>query len=290
MRPSASDLGGKSFVITGAGSGIGKSTAMALAKAGANLLLICRDGVRGEATAEEIREESDNPLVNVILADLASQESIREMAHAIHGRLSHLDVLINNAGIHCAERRLSPDGFELTFATNHLAYFLLTQLLLDLLKASESARIVNVSSEAHRRGTIDFDNLQGEKQYRAFRAYSNSKLANILFTYELAERLKGTRVTVNCLHPGTVRTNFGRGDPGFFRTVVKLAAPFMLSPEKGAETSIYLASSPEVEGVSGKYFIKCAEARSSPESYDQAKARRLWEVSEEMTRGGAVAA
>ncbi|HME91489.1 MAG TPA: SDR family oxidoreductase [Myxococcaceae bacterium] len=290
MRPIPSDLGGKTFVITGASSGIGKATALALARAGANLLLICRDSARGEAAAEEIREQSDNPLVNVLLAELASLDSIREVSRAIHARCSRLDVLINNAGIHCAQRRLSPDGLELTFATNHLAYFLLTQLLLDLLKASPSARIVNVSSEAHRRGTIDFDNLQGEKQYRAFRAYSNSKLANVLFTYELAGRLKGTRVTANCLHPGTVRTNFGRGEPGFFRAVVKLAAPFMLSPEKGAETSIYLASSPEVEDVSGKYFIKCAQARSSSESYDQAKARRLWDISAQLTRSGELAA
>jgi retinol dehydrogenase 14 len=195
-------------------------------------------------------------------------------------------VLINNAGLFRSERIATADGLETTFAVNHLAYFLLTKLLLDVLKASAPSRIVNVASGDHSNGTIDFDDLQGEDGYKGPKAYSQSKLANVLFTYELDRRLEGAGVSANCLHPGgriPVRTNFGSGVSGVFGLMVRALRPLMISPEKGAETSIYLASSPEVEGLSGRYFVKKAEARSSDESYDAGLAKRLWEVSAELT-------
>jgi NAD(P)-dependent dehydrogenase (short-subunit alcohol dehydrogenase family) len=218
-----------------------------------------------------------------MLADLSSQEQIRRLADDFKAAYPRLDVLINNAGVFRSERITTADGIEMTFAVNHLAYFLLTNLLLDVLKASAPSRIVNVSSGAQSNGTIDFDDLQGEKGYKGTKAYSQSKLANVLFTYELARRLEGTGVTANCLHPGAVRTNFGSGSSGVFGFMVRALRPFIISPEKGAETSIYLASSPEVEGVSGRYFVKKAEARSSDVSYDERLARRLWKVSAELT-------
>ena len=193
-------------------------------------------------------------------------------------------MLINNAGIFTSKRTVTVDGIETTFAVNHLAPFLLTNLLLDVLEASAPARIVNVTSSGERSGTINFDDLQGEGRYSGVRAYNQSKLAMILFTYELARRLEGTGVTVNCVHPGVVVTNLGRGSSGSFGLLLRLMRPFFSSPEKGAETSIYLASSPEVEGVSGKYFAKKAEARSSEQSYDEAAGRRLWQVSAELTK------
>jgi NAD(P)-dependent dehydrogenase (short-subunit alcohol dehydrogenase family) len=195
-----------------------------------------------------------------------------------------LDVLVNNAGGIFSPRRESEDGIEYTFALNHLAYFLLTNLLLDLLKSGGRSRVVNVSSDAHTAGHIDFDDLVGMKRYFAQRAYAQSKLANVLFTYELARRIEGDGVTVNAVHPGVVRTNFGSTASTSFRLVVKMVGPFMRSPEKGAETVIYLASSKDVEGVTGKYFYDKKEIRSIRESYDLNVAKRLWETSEELTR------
>ena len=231
----------------------------------------------------EIKEKSANASVDLMLADVSSQEEIRRLADEFMEAYPRLDVLINNAGVIRSKRITTADGIETTFAVNHLAYSLLTNLLLDVLKTSAPSRIVNVASGEQRNGTIDFDDLQGEKRYKAAKAYSQSKLATVLFTYELARRLEGTGVTANCLHPGVVGTNLGSGVSGAFGFMVRAMTPLMKSPEKGAETSIYLASSPEVEGLSGRYFVKKAEARSSDVSYDGRIARRLWEVSAELT-------
>jgi retinol dehydrogenase 14 len=253
---------------------------------GASVVMVGRDRGRGEAALAEIKEKSANASVDLMLADLSSQEQIRRLAGEFKEAYPRLDVLINNAGLFRSKRIATADGLEMTFAVNHLAYFLLTKLLLDVLKASASSRIVNVASGDHNNGTIDFDDLQGEKGYKGPKAYSQSKLADVLFTYELARRLEGTGVTANCLHPGgriPVRTNFGSGVSGVFGFMVTALRPFMIGPEKGAETSIYLASSPEVEGLSGRYFVKKAEARSSDVSYDKRLAKRLWEVSADLT-------
>jgi NAD(P)-dependent dehydrogenase (short-subunit alcohol dehydrogenase family) len=274
----------KVCLITGATSGIGKATAMELVKMGASVVMVGRDRGRGEAALAEIKEKSANASVDLMLADLSSQQEIHRLAGEFKEAYPRLDVLINNAGLFRSKRITTADGLETTFAVNHLAYFLLTKLLLDVLKASAPSRIVNVSSGDHNNGAIDFDDLQGEKGYKGAKAYSQSKLADVLFTYELARRLEGTGITANCLHPGAgVRTNFGSGVSGVFGLIVRALRPFMISPEKGAETSIYLASSPEVEGLSGRYFVKKAEARSSDVSYDESRARRLWEVSAELT-------
>jgi retinol dehydrogenase 14 len=277
-------MGEKVCLITGATSGIGKATAMGLASMGASVVMVGRDRGRGEAALAEIKEKSANVSVHLLLANLSSQEEVRRLADEFKEAYPRLDVLINNAGVFRSDRTTTPDGLETTFAVNHLAHFLLTDLLLDVLKASAPSRIVNVSSGDHSNGTIDFDDLQGEKGYKGAKAYSQSKLANVLFTYELAWRLEGTGVSANCLHPGAgIRTNFGSGVSGVLGFTVRALKPLMKSPEKGAETSIYLASSPEVEGLSSRYFAKKAGARSSVVSHDERLARRLWEVSEDLT-------
>jgi NAD(P)-dependent dehydrogenase (short-subunit alcohol dehydrogenase family) len=251
---------------------------------GASVVMVGRDRGRGEAALAEIKQKSTNASVDLMLADLSSQEEIRRLADEFKEAYPRIDVLINDAGLFRSKRITTADGLEMTFAVNHLAYFLLTNLLLDVLKASAPSRIVNVSSGDHTNGTIDFDDLQGQKGYKGAKAYSQSKLANVLFTYELARRLEGTGVTADCLHPGAgVRTNLGSGVSGVFGIMVRALTPLMKSPEKGAETSIYLASSPEVEGLSGRYFVKKAEARSTDVSHDERIARRLWEVSAELT-------
>jgi retinol dehydrogenase 14 len=277
-------MGEKVCMITGATSGIGKATAMELASMGASVVMVGRDLGRGEAALAEIKEQSANASVDLMLADLSSQQEIRRLADEFKETYPRLDVLVNNAGLFRSERITTADGLETTFAVNHLAYFLLTNLLLDTLKASAPSRIVNVSSGDHASGTIDFDDLQKEKGYKGAKAYSQSKLANVLFTHELARRLEGTGVSANCLHPGAgIRTNFGSGVSGVFGFMVRAMGPLMKSPEKGAETSIHLASSPEVEGLSSRYFAKKAGARSSVVSHDERLARRLWEVSEDLT-------
>jgi retinol dehydrogenase-14 len=280
-------MGEKVCLITGATSGIGRATAIGLANMGARVVMVGRDRDRGEAALAEIKEKTTNPSVDLMLADLSSQEEIRRLAVEFNETHPRPDVLINDAGLFRSERITTADGLETTFAVNHLAYFLLTNLLLDVLKTSAPSRIVNVSSGDHTNGTIDFDDLQGEKGYKGPKAYSQSKLANVLFTYELARRLEGTGITANCLHPGgrvPVRTNFGSGVSGVFGVMVRSLRPLMISPEKGADTSMYLASSSEVEGLSGRYFVKKAEARSSDVSYDERLARRLWEVSAQLTK------
>jgi NAD(P)-dependent dehydrogenase (short-subunit alcohol dehydrogenase family) len=277
-------MGEKICLITGATSGIGKATAMGLADTGASVVMVGRDRGRGEAALAEVKAKSANASVELMLADLSSQEEIRRLADEFKEAYQRLDVLVNNAGVIRSKRVATADGIETTFAVNHLAYFLLTDLLLDVLKASAPSRIINVASGEQRNGTIDFDDLQGENGYKGAKAYSQSKLANVLFTYELARRLEGTGVSANCLHPGVVGTNLGSGVSGVFGFMVRALTPLMKSPQKGAETSIYLASSPEVEGLSGRYFVKKAEARSSDVSYDERIARRLWEVSAELTK------
>jgi retinol dehydrogenase-14 len=277
-------MDGKVCLITGATSGIGRATAMGLASMGASVVMVGRDRDRGEAALAEIKEGSGNTSVDLMLADLSSQEEIRRLADEFKQAHSRLDVLINNAGVFRSKRITTAEGIEMTFAVNHLAYFLLTYLLLDVLKASAPSRIVNVASGDHSNGTIDFEDLQGEKGYKGAKAYSQSKLATVLFTYELARRLEGTGISANCLHPGVVGTDLGSGVSGVFGLMVRALKPLMKSPEQGAETSIYLASSLEVEGLSGKYFVKKVEARSSDVSYDERLARRLWEVSAELTK------
>ncbi len=271
---------GKICLVTGANSGIGLVTAQGLADRGATVVMVCRDRKRGEAALTEIKARSGSSAIDLMLCDLASQKSIREFAEEFKRTHDRLDVLVNNAGVYSRNRTLVEGNLETTFAVNHLAYFLLTNLLLDVIERSATARIINVSSAAHTYGRIDFDDLQGEKNYSGWRAYANSKLANILFTYELARRLSSTRVTANCLHPGAVATNIFRALPKFVEAIIKLMT---LSPEKGAETSIHLAASPSASGVTGKYFIKKTETRSSPESYNEDTARKLWAVSAQLT-------
>jgi NAD(P)-dependent dehydrogenase (short-subunit alcohol dehydrogenase family) len=278
------ELRGKTCLITGASQGIGLAAAVGIAQAGAETVLVARNRERGEAAVAEVKAKSGNSDVSVLIADLSSQQSVRQLAAAFKDEHPKLHVLLNNAGGLFVKRVLTADGIETTFALNHLGYFLLTELLLDVIEASAPARIINVSSAAHFGGEIDFGDLQHEKRYSSFKVYSDSKLANVLFTYELSRRLAGTGVTANCLHPGVVTTGFGKNNPGLSKTLITIAGPFMLSPEKGARTSIYLATTPEVEGVTGKYFDKCKSISSSKQSYDVDAARRLWEVSEEMTR------
>lgn len=275
---------GKICLVTGANAGIGKATTLGLAKMGAAVVMVSRNQERGEAARAEIMAESENDAVDLMIADLSSQQSIRQLAEDFKTRYERLDVLVNNAGGIFGSRSLTVDGLEYTFALNHLSYFLLTNLLLERIKESSPARIVNVSSQAQADATINFDDLQSEQNYNARRVYGQSKLANILFTYELARRLDGVDVTTNALHPGVVRTNFGRESTSrAFALMMRLISPFLASPEKGASTSIYLATAPGVEVMTGKYFIDKQEQKSNAESYDTAVAQRLWQVSEELT-------
>ena len=272
-------------MITGANAGIGKVAALELAKQGHHIVMVCRSQERGRAAQAEIKAASGNEQVDLLIADLSVQADIRQLAATFKQDYERLDVLVNNAGAIFDKRQETADGLELTFALNHMGYFLLTDLLLDMLKANAPARIINVSSDAHHRGSLNFDDLQHEKSYSGFSVYSDSKLANVLFTYELARRLEGSGVTANTLHPGFVNTNFGStmsSIPAFFIGIISRF--FAIAPDKGAETIIYLASSPEVEGATGKYFVKKKATRSSSESYDEAVAKRLWEISEQLIR------
>jgi NAD(P)-dependent dehydrogenase (short-subunit alcohol dehydrogenase family) len=278
---------GRVCLITGGTNGIGKSTAMELARMGATVVIVGRNAEKTSRVVEEIRAASGNVNVDSLLADLSSQQEVRRLADEFKSKYPHLHVLLNNAGGTFTTRQLSVDGIEMTFALNHLAYFLLTSLLLDTLKASAPARIINVSSDAHAGGKIEFDNLQGERSYSGFGPYGNSKLANILFTIELAHRLEGTGVTVNSLHPGLVNTGFGRNNPGLLMKVMGVLIPLIArSPEKGARTSIYLASSPDVQNISGKYFVDSKVTQPAPQAADMAVARSLWDVSAEMVHDG----
>jgi NAD(P)-dependent dehydrogenase (short-subunit alcohol dehydrogenase family) len=279
MATASTSMTGKVTLVTGATSGIGAVTAQALAGRDATVVLVGRDRERSAATVEQIKRETGNQAIDYLLADLSSQAEIRRLADEFLSRYDRLDVLVNNAGAMFWSRQETVDGLERTFALNHLSYFLLTNLLLDRLKASGPARIVSVSSDAHQGAQMNFDDLQGKRSYSGMRAYGQSKLANVLFTYELARRLNGTVVTANALHPGFVGTNFAANNGGIIRLVMSILHRFALSPEQGAQTSIYLATSPEVEGVTGKYFERSKPAPSSKLSYDETVARRLWDVS-----------
>ncbi len=277
----------KECLVTGATSGIGKVTATELAAQGASAVIVGRNQEKSERTVEQIQQETGNPRVDYLLADLSVQEDIRRLAANYKERYARLDILVNNAGAIFFSRQETQEDLEMTFALNHLGYFLLTNLLLDLLKQSASGRIINVSSEAHRGVSINFDDLLCEEKYSPMHAYGQSKLANILFTYELDRRLENDALAVNALHPGFVASNFGKNTGLLGKVVMPVLHLFAKSPEKGAQTSIYLASSPEVEGISGTYFIDKQPATSSEESYDPQAAARLWEISEELTGLGA---
>jgi NAD(P)-dependent dehydrogenase (short-subunit alcohol dehydrogenase family) len=282
MEPAATPLRGKTVLITGATSGIGLVTARELARQGARVVLVGRSREKCDAALAQIQGETGSREAEALLADLSVQQQVRDLARQFLERHDRLDVLVNNAGGMWLERRLTADGLEMTFAVNHLAYFLLTDLLQGALRAAAPARIVNVSSDAHRRSTLDFDNLQGERGYGGWRQYCRSKLMNLLFTYELARRLEGSGVTANALHPGWVSTGFGGGNGWRGRLLQTAAGLFALSPEQGARTTVYLASSPDVAGVSGRYFVKERAVPSSPASYDEAAAQRLWLLSERL--------
>jgi NAD(P)-dependent dehydrogenase (short-subunit alcohol dehydrogenase family) len=282
-------VNGKVVVITGASSGIGKAAATEIARRGAHVVITARDRARGEAALHDVRERSGNPRADLLLADFASLAEVRRLAAEAAERYPRIDVLVNNAGLMLTDRCVTIDGFETQLQVNHLAPFVLTSLLLPTLRRSAPARIVNVASTGHKHGgPIRFDDLQSEREYRPMPVYMRTKLANVLFTRELARRLAGTGVTANSLHPGAVSTGWAAdGDTrGIFPILMRIARPFMLTPERGAETVVYLACSPEVEGVSGRYFARCREARVSPLAEDDGAARRLWEVSAEMARIG----
>ncbi len=284
MSTYSQTMQGKICLITGANSGVGKATALGLAKLGATVVLVSRDRARGEQAQSEISEQSGNQHIDLMIADLSSQQSIRQLAEEFKQRYSHLHVLINNAGVFQLRKRMTVDGLDMVFAVNQLAPFLLTNLLLDVIKASAPARIVNVSSDSHEANYLKLDDLQSEKHYRPMRAYGQSKLALVLFTYELARRLEGTGVTANCLHPGFVSTNIAqRGLPPIVRLLAKPIFLFGISPEEGAKTSLYLASSPEVEGVTGKYFVKSVPRQSALLTHDVSLQHKLWQVCEVMT-------
>lgn len=277
----------KIVMVTGATDGIGKATALGLARMGAHVIVVGRTPAKIAATVEQIKAESGNRQIDSLQADFSSLEQIRQLAKTFYQRYDQLDVLVNNAGGVFSPRSETADGFEWTFGVNHLAPFLLTNLLLPALQVaarrSGSARIVTVSSAAHVMSKLNFDDLQSQRRYSAFRVYAQSKLANILFTYELARRLKNTGITANALHPGGVASNFGRGQPGLFSRLVGFVMSFGITTEQGAQTSIYLAASPEVAGVTGTYFSNQKAVRSSSASYDPAAAARLWQISEQLT-------
>jgi len=278
---------GKTCVITGANTGIGKAAAEQLAALGAHVVMVCRNRERGERARTDIsaaaQEGGRDGSTELLIADLSSQSDVRAVAHDILVAHPKIDVLVNNAGLALARRELTVDGIERTFAVNYLAYFMLANLLLPALRAAGRARIINVASGAHASGRFDLDNLQGERQYRNYSMYAASKLQDVMFTYALARRLAGSGVTVNTLHPGVVATEIWRQVP-VLRT---LSRWFMLSPEKGARTTVYLAASPDVDGVTGEYFDKCQPARTTRISRDTALQEQLWSVSVALTGTGA---
>ena len=274
---------GKIALVTGATNGIGRITAQELARRGARVLLVARDRARGERAAAEIQAASGGQPPDVLVAELSSQADVRRLAREVRERTPRLDLLVNNAGAIFAGRELSADGLEMTFALNHLAYFLFTLELLPLLEEGPASRVVNVSSLAHERGSIDFEDLQGARAYSMWKAYRQSKLANVLFTRELARRLGARGVTTNALHPGVFASGFGRSGQGIFSWIVAAGAPFLSSPEKCARTTLHVATAPELGAVTGKYFSDCREKIPSKAARDDDAALRLWQISEELT-------
>jgi NAD(P)-dependent dehydrogenase (short-subunit alcohol dehydrogenase family) len=273
---------GKVVVITGANAGIGFATALELARQGAAIVLVCRDVDRGNAAMRAIATVTSTPPA-LFIADLSSQASVRELAATLHEHLSRIDVLVNNVGAAFATREVTVDGIERTFATNHLAPFLLTNLVLDLVRKAPAGRIVNLTAGIPVSRSSFLENLQGEKHYSQFSAYRSSKVCNILFTYELARRLKGTGVTVNCVHPGPVRTEFTKKAGGVLSLMSKILRPIMKSPEAGARTVVYLATDPEVANITGGYFVNCKQRNSAAITRDEPIAAKLWEMSERLT-------
>jgi NAD(P)-dependent dehydrogenase (short-subunit alcohol dehydrogenase family) len=276
-------LQGRVCIVTGASSGIGRATAQEFARMGATVALVCRNPERAEAVRNEIHTATGNEAIQVLLADLSAQAEIHRLAQELLDRYPQIHILINNAGVLNRERTTTVDGIETVFAVNHLAYFLLTHLLLERLAASGSARIINVASAAHRWGNLDFEDLQNAREYRAMRVYGQSKLCNILFTRELARWITSTEVTANCLHPGGVATGLGWNNGWWAVLIAKALQPFLRTPEQGTDTVVYLATSPAVEAVSGKYFVDCHEIQPSPAAQDDGAAKRLWQISAELT-------
>ncbi|WP_036255687.1 SDR family oxidoreductase [Methylocapsa acidiphila] len=275
----ADDLRGKTALITGASFGIGRETALGLARRGARLVIVGRDPARTEEAARSIRQQSGNDWIDFLVADLSLQSEVRRVADEFKQARERLDILVNNAGAIFGKREVTREGFEKTWALNHLAYVLLTFELLDRLQSGAPSRIVNVASTAHAKAKLDFNDLQSARKYSDFETYCRSKLANVLFTYALARRLEGSSISVNCLHPGVVATGIARDMNGLFRLAFRAVKPFLTTPTQGAATSIFVAASPEAAGVSGKYFVKCKPASSSPLTYDQSLQERLWDVS-----------
>ncbi len=285
MNLQQQDMAGKVCLVTGATAGIGEATARILARHGATVVGIGRNPAKNENSTKMIQAETGNTAVDYLLADLSSQKDIRAVAHQFQSKYDRLDVLVNNAGATFAKRQESIDGIEMTFALNHLGYFLLTNLLLDVLNASAPARIINVSSSLHKLGKIKFDDIPFNKGYSRARAYQRSKLANIVFTYELARRLNNQKVTVNAMNPGLVATNVGNSAGGSAEKMKGLVDKIAgMTPEEGARTIIYMATSPELVGVSGRYFVKEKSIPSSKASYDLALGSQLWALSETLTR------
>jgi NAD(P)-dependent dehydrogenase (short-subunit alcohol dehydrogenase family) len=274
-----SDMTEKTVLITGANQGIGKASAMALGKMGASLVLVCRNETKAREAIADI-EKAGARNVELIVGNLASQADVRRVAAKFISGHERLDVLMNNAGVLVPSRRTTVDGIEETLAINHLAPFLLTNLLLDVLKKTPRARIVNVSSRAHGGARIHWDDVQLGRGYSANKAYGQSKLCNILFTRALAKRLESTGVTANSLHPGVIASGFGHTYGGIISAVLNLAKPFLLTPEVGAKTPVWLASSPDVDGITGKYFAKCKEVKPSPRALEEGAPERLWKISE----------
>ena len=275
-------MNGKVCLVTGSTDGIGKVSARVLAELGAKVIIVGRDPEKSAIVLAELRSISGNKNIDLLMADLAVMQEVRDLADQVISRYDRLDVLLNNAGGYFTKHEITSDGLEMTFALNHMSYFLLTNKLMELLKYSAPARIVNVSSDAHYGVDIEFENLNGEQEYKAWKAYQKSKLANVLFTYELLKKVPGN-ITVNCLHPGFVATNFGHNNGWLFGPVLKIAQRISaIDPEEGAKTSIFLCSAPEVKGVSGKYFYKCQLKTSSRESRKMDTGKRLWQISSDI--------
>ncbi len=277
------EVEGMTCVVTGATSGIGRVVARALARMGARVVLVGRSRERGRHTLMEIMRDTGNTQVDLLTCDLSSQADVRRLATELATRYPQIDVLVNNAGAIFRRREESVDGLEMTFALNHLGYFLLTNLLLDTLRASSPSRVVNVASSAHRRASLDLDDLQSVRRYRPWRAYANSKLCNLLFTYELARRLDGSGVTVNAVHPGSVATRFGSNNTGPMRRMMAWGRPFLRTPEQGARTVVHLAVAPEAADATGGYWVDDRARRSSRVSMDETLAAKLWDLSAEIT-------
>ena len=275
-------MNGKVCLVTGSTDGIGKVSARVLAELGAKVIIVGRNPEKSAIVLAELKSISGNENIDLLMADLAVMQEVRDLAEQVISRYDRIDVLLNNAGGYFTKHEITSDGLEMTFALNHMSYFLLTNKLMELLKYSAPARIVNVSSDAHYGVDMEFENLNGEQEYKAWKAYQKSKLANVLFTYELLKKVPGN-ITVNCLHPGFVATNFGHNNGGFFGPVLKIAQRISaIDPEEGAKTSIFLCSAPEVKGVSGKYFYKCQPKTSSRESRNMDTGKRLWQISSDI--------